>query len=146
MRVTSPAFEQNQMIPEKYTCVGENVNPALLFEDVPKNAESLTLFFVDKDSPIGDWVHWAVFDIPVTDKVEENSVPGKQGIDDFGVRQYLGPCPMTDIHHYIFNVFALDTVLNMKEGVDRKALKKAMEGHVLASAELVGLYKKDREV
>jgi len=56
------------------------------------------LFVVDIDSPVGDWVHWVAFDIPVTDKIDENIAPGKQGVDDFGVRNYLGPCPLTETH------------------------------------------------
>ena len=143
MQITSPAFEHNQMIPDKFTCVGANINPAFILEDVPQKAESLTLFVVDIDSPVGDWVHWVAFDIPVTDRIDENSAPGKQGVDDFGVRNYLGPCPLTETHRYVFRVYALDKVLNLKEGVNKKTLEKAMEGHVLDSTEMVGFYRKE---
>lgn len=142
MKLKSPEFENNKFIPKKFSCQGQDINPALLIEDVPQKAKSLALIINDPDAPAGDWIHWIVFDIPVVSKIEEDSIPGKQGINDFGKMDYGGPCPPFGTHRYFFTIYALDTELNLKEGIDIKELERAMEGHILAKAELVGLYKK----
>jgi len=96
----------------------------------------------DPDAPSGLWVHWVVFDIPVTDRIEENSVPGKQGVNTAGNKIYHGPYPPSGTHRYFFKAYALDTVLNLNEGITKAVLEKAMQGHILAKAELIGLYKR----
>ena len=83
-----------------------------------------------------------MFNIPVTSKIEENSAPGKQGINDSGRIGYDGPCPPFGTHRYMFKLYALDTNLNLAEGIAKTDLEKAMLGHILAKAELIGLYKK----
>nr|MBU1327926.1 YbhB/YbcL family Raf kinase inhibitor-like protein [Candidatus Omnitrophota bacterium] len=142
MKLKSPEFENNEYIPKRFTCSGENVNPALIIENAPTDAKSLTLIFDDPDAPGGDWVHWVVFDMPVVSKIEENSAPGKQGVNDFGRINYGGPCPPFGTHRYIFKAYALDIKLNLEEGLTKADLEKAMAGHILAKAELTGLYKK----
>ncbi len=142
MKITSPDFEHKGFIPKKFTCQGDDVNPALMFEGIPKDTRSLALIVDDPDAPMGIWVHWVVFNIPVIAKVEENSIPGKQGINDFGRRDYGGPCPPSGTHRYFFKTYALDEELNLGEGISKKELEKAIEGHILDKAELVGLYKK----
>jgi len=142
MRITSPDFENNQFIPKKFTCQGEDVNPSLIIEGIPKETKSLALIMDDPDAPMGTWVHWVVFDIPVINRIEENSIPGKQGRNNFGRENYGGPCPPSGTHRYFFKVYALDTVLNLAEGISKGALEKAMQGHILDKAELIGLYKK----
>jgi len=142
MRLTSPEFNHNELIPKKFTCQGSDVNPTLIIHDVPKDAKSLALIVDDPDAPVGTWVHWVVFDMPVTFKINEDSIPGKQGINDFRKRNYGGPCPPFGTHRYFFKIYALDTELNLKEGITKQQLEKAMETHILDKAELIGLYKK----
>jgi len=142
MQLTSPEFENNKFIPKKFTCEGEDINPPLVIEDIPKEAKSLALIVDDPDAPIGTWVHWVVFDIPVVNKIEENSVPGKLGITNSGRRDYRGPCPPSGTHRYFFKIYALDTVIKLKEGISKGALEKTMQGHILEKSELIGLYKK----
>jgi Raf kinase inhibitor-like YbhB/YbcL family protein len=145
MKITSPEFGHNQLIPKKFTCQGEDINPALVIEGVPGDAKSLALIVDDPDAPMGTWVHWLIFDIPVTTtRIEENSVPGKLGRNDFRRENYGGPCPPSGTHRYFFKIYALDTLLNLEEGIKKSALEKAMQGHILDKAELIGLYKKER--
>ena len=142
MELKSPEFKNNEYIPKKFTCRGENVNPALIIEGSPSETRSLALIVDDPDAPGGDWVHWVMFDIPVISSIDEGSAPGKQGITDFGRMRYDGPCPPFGTHRYIFKVYALDIELNLEEGLTKADLEEAMAGHILAKAELTGLYKK----
>jgi len=144
MKITSPDFKHNEYIPEKFTCEGGDTNPALTIEGIPSGAKSLALIMDDPDAPVGVWVHWVVFDIPPISKIGENSVPGKLGINNSGNRAYHGPCPPSGTHRYFFKLYALDDLLNLREGVSKGQLEKAMEGHILDKAELIGLYKKHR--
>jgi Raf kinase inhibitor-like YbhB/YbcL family protein len=142
MKLTSPEFENNGFIPKRFSCQGQNINPALIIEGIPTEAKSLALIFDDPDAPAGDWVHWVVFDMPVVSKIEEDSIPGNQGINDFGRNDYGGPCPPFGTHRYVFKIYALDVKLGLGEGINKRELEQAMEGHILAKAELVGRYKK----
>ena len=142
MKLTSPEFENNGFIPKRFSCQGQNINPALIIEGIPTEAKSLALIFDDPDAPAGDWVHWVVFDMPVVSKIEEDSIPGNQGINDFGRNDYGGPCPPFGTHRYVFKIYALDAKLGLGEGINKRELEQAMEGHILAKAELVGRYKK----
>ncbi len=145
MELTSPVFINNEQIPVKYGCDGEDVNPPLTIIGTPEKAKSLALIVDDPDAPTGDWVHWVLWNIPPqTKQIAENSVPSgaKQGINDFGNLKWGGPCPPNGLHHYYFRLYALDTILNLPDGAGKKELLKAMEGHVLERAELVGLYER----
>ncbi|MDP2928085.1 MAG: YbhB/YbcL family Raf kinase inhibitor-like protein [Candidatus Omnitrophota bacterium] len=142
MKILSPEFQNNGFIPKKFTCQGEDVNPALIIEDIPKEAKSLALIVDDPDAPMGMWVHWVVFDIPLINRIEENSIPGKQGRNDFGRNDYGGPCPPSGTHRYFFKIYALDKVFNLDEGISKSSLESAILGHILDQSELVGLYKK----
>lgn len=144
MKILSPEFQNNGFIPKKFTCQGEDISPALIIEDAPKEAKSLVLIVDDPDASIGTWVHWVVFDIPLIKRIEENSVPGKQGRNDSGRNDYGGPCPPSGAHRYFFKIYALDRMLNLSEGITKKELEKAMEGHILGQAELIGLYKQTK--
>ena len=144
MKITSPSFKNNEFIPVKFTCQGEDINPALVIESIPGEAKSLALIVDDPDAPMGTWVHWVVFDIALINRIEESSIPGKQGGNDFGRDDYGGPCPPSGTHRYFFKIYALDKILNLTEGIAKKELKEAMEGHILGQAELIGLYKKTR--
>lgn len=145
MKLKSPAFENNQYMPAKVSCEGEGVNPALIIEDIPQGAKSIALIVDDPDAPAGTWVHWVVFNIPVVLRIEENSVPGKLGVNDSYPDGRYGPaCPPSGTHRYFFKIYALDSELNLGQGVDKSGLEKAMEGHILGKAELVGLYKRSK--
>lgn len=143
MTITSPAFENNQPIPSNYTCDGENVNPPLVFHDVPENAESLVLIVEDPDAPQGTFLHWLVFNIsPKVTKVEEHDVPGEgeEGLNDGGKQGYTGPCPPSGTHRYFFKLYALDTQLQIEGDPDVDIVRQYMIEHILDKAELVGLY------
>lgn len=142
MKIMSPAFEDNGFIPREYSGRGADVNPPLVIENIPVGAKSLALIVDDPDAPAGTWVHWVVFDIPVVSKIDKDSIPGKLGMTDSGRAQYHGPNPPSGTHRYFFKIYALDKVLGLKEGINKQALERAMQGHILDKAELVGLYKR----
>jgi Raf kinase inhibitor-like YbhB/YbcL family protein len=138
--VKSPAFANNGFIPTKYTCDGEDVNPSISIEGIPDGTQSLALIVDDPDAPMGTWDHWIVWNIPPSGKIEENSVPGVEGLNDFRKHSYGGPCPPSGTHRYFFKIYALDTKLNLNANTRKKDLEKAMQGHILAKGELVGRY------
>lgn len=142
MKLTSPEFENNSFIPKKFTCRGENVNPALEIKNIPEGTRMLALIVDDPDAPSGSWVHWVVFNMPVVSRIKENSAPGTQGVNDFGKARYDGPCPPLGTHRYFFKLYALDTEFDLQEGADKQTLEDSMQGHILARAELIGLFKK----
>jgi len=140
--IASSVFENKGLIPAKYTCDGDDINPPLQIEGIPENAESLVLIVDDPDAPMGTWDHWIVWNIPPTEKIEENSVPGVEGLNDFRRRSYGGPCPPSGTHRYFFKVCALDTELNLKPNSRKKDVERAMRGRVLAQGEILGLYRR----
>jgi len=144
MKISSPDFKDNEYMPRKLTCDAQGVSPALIIEGLPAQAKSLALIVDDPDAPAGTFVHWVVFDIGFTQRIEENSVPGKQGQNDSGRNEYGGPCPPSGTHRYFFKIYALDIKLNLNAGITKQELEKAMAGHILGQAELIGLYKKTR--
>jgi Raf kinase inhibitor-like YbhB/YbcL family protein len=144
MKIASPDFKHNELIPKQFTCEGEDASPCLVMERIPPQAKSLALIVDDPDAPMGTWVHWVVYDMPLVSRIEQNSIPGKQGTNDFGRRNYGGPCPPSGTHRYVFKIYALDAMLDLKEGLSKKELEHSMQGHVLEKAELVGLYKRAR--
>lgn len=143
MRLSSPEFAQDGFIPARFTCEGTDINPALRIENVPAGTKTLALILEDPDAPRGTWVHWLVYDIPVTIWIDADSVPGTQGRNDYGIREYRGPCPPSGTHRYVFTLYALDTELGLDEGVEQAALVRAMQGHILATAELSGYYSRE---
>ena len=142
MRLSSPAFEHNGYLPAKFTCQGQGVNPELEIESIPEGAKSLALIMDDPDAPSGDFVHWVLYNIPVTSRIEENSIPGEEGITSTGRPGYVSPCPPTGTHHYFFKVYALDKTLDLGARSRKADLLKAMSGHILGKAELISLYQK----
>ena len=140
LRVTSPAFHPNEHIPPKYTADGENINPALIIQGIPRETQSLVLIVDDPDAPAGTWIHWVIWNIPPTGKIEENSIPGTEGMNDFGRNSYGGPAPPSGTHRYFFKVYALDTTLDLGSDAKKGDVEKAMEGHILDKGELIGLY------
>ena len=142
MKLTSPEFENNTSIPKKFTCQGQDINPSLIIEGIPDNAKTLALIMDDPDAPMGMWVHWVVYNIPIALRIDEDSIPGEQAMNDFGRSDYGGPCPPSGTHRYFFKIYALDIELSLKEGARKEDLEKAIKGHILDKAELIGLYKK----
>jgi len=148
MRLSSPAFEEGGKIPSKYTCDGENINPPLEISDRPSGAESLALVMEDPDVPThirqdGVWDHWIVFNMPPDTKeiLEGSEPPGTPGEGTGGNQNYSGPCPPDREHRYFFKLFALDSMLELKEKAKKAELEKAMEGHILEKTQLMGMYK-----
>jgi len=142
MKITSSEFKHNELIPKKYTCQGQDINPPLTIEGIPQGAKSLSLVVDDPDANCGTWVHWVVFNIPVTKEITEDSIPGNQGVNDFKRKDYGGPCPPSGTHRYFFKIYALNTVLGLEDVASKKELEGKMQGHILDRAEIVGLYKK----
>jgi len=145
LSITSPAFLPDGMIPSKYTCDGADVSPPLLIGNVPEKTRSLALIVDDPDAPVGTWVHWVVWNIGAgTKEIQENSVPpgALQGTNDFRNQEYGGPCPPSGTHRYFFKLYALDSSLVAQAGATKARIEEAMKGHVLAQAELIGLYRR----
>ena len=144
MILTSPAFENNKNIPKRFTCDGEGKNPPLKIDRIPKDTKSLVLIVDDPDAPMGIFVHWVAYDIPVMSEIAEDSIPGKQGMNTIGGLDWVSPCPPSGTHRYIFKIYALDKELGLKEGSSKSAVEKAMVGHILDKAELTGLYARNK--
>jgi Raf kinase inhibitor-like YbhB/YbcL family protein len=144
IKVSSNAFAHESMIPIKYTCDGENINPSLDLKDIPEEAKCLVLIVDDPDAPINTWVHWLVWNIPVTHHIKENEIHGVQGLNDFQQHRYGGPCPPSGTHRYFFKVYALDALLDLPDTAKKLHLEKAMSEHIIAFGELIGLYKRKK--
>lgn len=150
MEIKSSAFAHEGMIPAKYTCDGKNISPPLSWSGAPKETKSFALICDDPDAPMGTWVHWVFFDIPPTvtslpesvSRLEEIPGLGKNGKNTSRRWGYDGPCPPSGIHRYYFKLYALDAMLNLPPGLTKEELLKAMRGHILAQAEIMGKYKR----
>ena len=146
MELRSSAFENNRMIPKKYTCDDQDINPPLEISGVPAEAQSLVLIIHDSDAPVeGGWTHWILMDVdPGTAEIAEDSVPAGaiQGRTSFGKPGYGGPCPPSGIHHYGFRLYALDTRLMLDENAKKIDVEHGMEGHIIEQTTLVGLYQR----
>lgn len=144
MKLNSPAFNHNEPLPSKYTCDGDNIPPPLEWSEVPENTKSFVLICDDPDAVGGKtFDHWVVFNISHgARKIEENSEIGTEGLTGFGDLGYGGPCPPSGQHRYFFKLYALDCLLNLREGVDKEQVEQAMAGHVLEQAELIGIYER----
>ena len=154
MTISSSAFKHNTSIPEVYSCDGENTNPPLSFGNVPAEAKSLALIVDDPDIPdvvknsrmIEKFDHWVLYNIPAseTEITSPYAGGGVHGKNSRGDSQYTGPCPPTEHepteHRYIFQLYALDTELDLPEGATEAELRSAMKGHILSKAELIGLF------
>jgi Raf kinase inhibitor-like YbhB/YbcL family protein len=154
LTLTSQAFRQNGEIPAQHTCQGADVSPPLEWSGVPENTKSLALIVDDPDAPDPaapkmTWVHWVLYNIPPTttrlpDGAAAQALPGGtlEGVNDFKRAAYGGPCPPVGRHRYFHKLYALDTVMPDLKTPTKAALEKAMQGHVLAHAELIGTYQK----
>ena len=148
--VKTPAFVPNGTIPSKFTCDGENISPSLDWAEVPEGTNSIVLIMDDPDAPNGDWVHFILFNIPpetrhLAENFKVSNKPGsgmKAGSNSSGKLDYHGPCPPSGTHRYFFKLYALDILITEPEGITKMELLKAMEGHVLAKGQIIGLYQR----
>jgi Raf kinase inhibitor-like YbhB/YbcL family protein len=149
LQISSSAFSEGQMIPKKFTCGGEDVSPELIWKAAPTATQSFALIVDDPDAPVGTWVHWVLYDLPANvkslpegvEKQEQVSSGALQGRNDFRKIGYGGPCPPPGKpHRYYFKLYALDTKLGLKAGASKKDVEHAMQGHILAQAQLMGRY------
>lgn len=149
MKISSDAFAANETIPKKFTCDGPDASPKLQWNEPPAKTQSFALIMDDPDAPVGTWVHWVLFDLPAdmrelaegVAKQAELANGARQGRNDFGKIGYGGPCPPPgNPHRYFFKLYALDSKLNLKPGVTKADVERALKGHTLAQAELIGRY------
>ncbi len=148
MTITSAAFENGRSIPAEYSCKGSDISPPLEWSGFPDNTASFVLICDDPDAPIGTWVHWVYFNIPMEVRGLPEAVPGEaepetggvQGRNSWRKNAYGGPCPPGGTHRYFFRLYDLDTMLDLGPKAKKAKVVKAMEGHVLAEAELMGTF------
>ena len=142
MALTSPAFNNEEAIPEKYSCDGEDISPELDWFGTPEGTVSLALIMDDPDAPGGSWVHWVLYNLPMDlSGLREGMVGvGLDGTNSWNRTGYGGPCPPTGTHRYFFKLYALDKNLKLESGADKGTVLEAMEGHILGQAELMGTY------
>ena len=152
----SPAFKAGGIIPDLNTCRGEDASPPLAWTQAPRGTKSFALIMDDPDAPAGTWIHWVLYDLPPeaaalpaglpkAESLPDGSKHGRSwGVDAFERSGYYGPCPPPGrVHHYSFRLYALDRILGLPPAQTNKAaLLKAMKGHILGQAELVGLYRR----
>lgn len=146
--LTSTAFRPGAPIPRTYTCDDRNISPPLQWNDPPAGVRSFALIMDDPDAPGGVWVHWVLYNLPA----EARSLPeavapvaarpdgSRQGMNSWPRLGYGGPCPPSGTHRYVFKLYALDTLLDLAANANKAQLLQAMEGHILAQAELIGTY------
>jgi len=149
--LTSSVFSHGGDIPRKHTCDGPDVSPALSWAEAPADTQSFALIVDDPDAPVGTWVHWVLYDLPAAvrelpegvPKEEELKSGARQGRNDFRRLGYGGPCPPPGpAHRYFFKLYALKSKTSLKPGASKQELLRAMEGKILAQAELMGRYKR----
>jgi Raf kinase inhibitor-like YbhB/YbcL family protein len=146
--LTSPAFASGEAIPSQYTCDGRDISPPLQWSEPPPGTGGLALIADDPDAPVGTWVHWVVYNLPPDLRSLPEAVPagadlpqgGRHGQNSWKRTDYGGPCPPGGTHRYFFKLYALDSRLDLDAGATKAQLLKAMQGHVLAQAELMGTY------
>jgi Raf kinase inhibitor-like YbhB/YbcL family protein len=143
MKIKCPEFDNGGVIPERFTQYDENRSLPLNFEDVPADAQSLVLIMDDPDAPNGTFTHWIAFNIdPNTSGFRENHIPRdvRLGTNDKGRADYVGPRPPSGEHRYFIWVYALDCRLDLPHASTRSDIERAMVGHVVAEAELMGRF------
>jgi len=150
LALTSSSIQAGE-IPQKYTCDGTDASPELAWSGAPAGTQSFTLIAIDMDAPIGQFVHWVIYDLPAGVRELPEALPAqeqfadgsRQGTNDFGRIGYGGPCPPgSSRHRYVFRLYALDRKLNLPAGATRSQAEEAMKGHILAHGELIGRYQR----
>jgi Raf kinase inhibitor-like YbhB/YbcL family protein len=152
LKLTSPAFEHEGEIPARHTCEGDDIPPELSWSEVPGGAASLALILDDPDDTPTTWVHWVLYNIPVSatglaEGVSPHDLPSGtlEGLNDWKSVGWRGPCPPQGRHRYVYKLYALDTVLPDLHHPTKAKLETAMDGHILAKAELIGTYEKAKK-
>ncbi len=143
--ITSDAFEETGTIPRRHTCEGENLSPPLSWTGALEGTRSLALIVDDPDAPVGTFTHWLAWGIDAgAGGLQEGEAAPREGSNGFGTVGYAGPCPPPGHgrHRYFFRLHALDAELDLKTGTAREELERALEGHVLETAELMGVYER----
>ena len=145
LSVTSPAFEDGQTIPARYTCDGPDVNPPLEIVGLPDETVSIAIIVDDPDAPVGVWDHWVEYDIEASRgefSIEAAAGQiGTQGVNSWNLPGYGGPCPPEgEEHRYFFTVVVLDDLLGLPPGIDAEGLRVVMEGSIIAETNLIGRY------
>lgn len=154
MEIRSSAFFIGGSIPIQYTCDGENLSPPLQWESPPDGTRSFALIVEDPDAPNGTFTHWVLYNLPAESRElpeglrDQSTLPvgAMQGKNSFNQIGFGGPCPPDGTHRYFFKLFAIDQLLELPEGVTKEELLKAIEGHVLDKAEVMGRYTRQSEV
>ncbi|HEV3279050.1 MAG TPA: YbhB/YbcL family Raf kinase inhibitor-like protein [Terriglobia bacterium] len=149
LTLTASAFRANGEIPARFSCDGDDTSPGLSWTDPPAGTRTFALAVVDPDAPGGNLVHWLIYDLPASTRALPEAVAqgpdaagGHQGTNGFGHIGYNGPCPPAGSgHRYLFRLFALDSVLNLEHATVQD-LQSTMKGHILAQAEIVGVYRR----
>jgi len=154
LALTSTAFRHNETIPPLYSCDGRDISPPLAWSDVPDNTQSLVLIVDDPDAPDPaapqmTWVHWVLYNIPpsvdaLPEAVTTPPAGIQEGLNDWERTGYGGPCPPIGQHRYCHKLYALDAMLADLSQPTKAQLEQAMQGHILAQAELIGLYQRSR--
>ena len=148
MKISSPSFQESGVIPDKFSKNGQNVNPALKIEGAPAEAKSLLLIVDDPDATSGVFVHWLLYGIPPAITELDEGVPAtvtlpngaRQGRNGFGDLGYGGPQPPSGTHRYFFHLYALDYELPLRAGASREEIDRAIQGHTIEKAELMGRF------
>jgi hypothetical protein len=148
LTVVSPAFADGGMIPVKHTCDGRDVSPEIRISGVPAGAVSLAILCDDPDAPVGDWVHWLLFNLPPDTKtlaegISLDDLHGSMavpGANSWGKLTYGGPCPPSGTHRYFFKIYALSSKLDLPAGANKAKFLEAIHGRVLAEGHLMGRY------
>ncbi len=138
--ITSPAFQEGGLIPLKFSCKGDNINPILEIKSLPAETKSLAVVVEDPDAPSGVFDHWVAWNLPPSSIIDENSKAGVQGTNGRGEVGYAGPCPPSGTHRYQFKVYALDRMLSLPAGTHKKNLLNVIGEHVIAGGELTGKF------
>ena len=156
LAISSPAFADNESMPAKYTCDGDDTSPPLVFSGVPEGTKSLALIIDDPDAPDPaaprrTWVHWVLYNLPPDTAGLPEGVPARKlptgtlvGTNDSGDAEYGSPCPPIGTHRYIHHLYALDAMLPEMDKPAKAELLAAMKGHVVEKAEIIGLYRRNR--
>jgi Raf kinase inhibitor-like YbhB/YbcL family protein len=141
----SSAFVHGEPIPRRHSCEGEDLSPPLAWSGAPEGTHSLALVVEDPDAPVGTFTHWLGWGLdPGSERLGEGEAAPVEGRNDFGTSGYRGPCPPPGHghHRYSFRLYALDSDLGLPAGADLRELERALEGHILAVVELVGIYER----
>jgi len=147
-QISSSAFSEGGTIPKKFTCDGPDLSPQLSWKDAPAATKNFALIMDDPDAPVGTWVHWVLYNLPANAndlpegvEKQEQAAGGLQGRNDFRKIGYGGPCPPPGKpHRYFFKLYALDTKLDLKAGATKADVERAMKGHILDEARIMGRY------